>query len=111
MVRVAVNLILGILVWLPVLALAANQETYTIVIKDHQFVPAELKIPAGQKAKLTIENQDATPEEFESHDLNREKIVPGHQHVVVYIGPLRKGRYPYFGDFHPLTTKGVIIAE
>src|SRR5665647_2345769 len=37
-----------------------------LVIKGHRFEPAELKVPAGQRVKLTVHNQDPTPEEFES---------------------------------------------
>ena len=82
-----------------------------LVIKDHKFVPAELKVPANKKVKLVIENQDATAEEFESYELNREKVVPPKGQVSVFVGPLKPGRYPFFGDFHKETAKGVLIAE
>ncbi len=88
----------------------AKDEVYRIKIKDHQFFPNELKIPAGRKVKILVENQDPTPEEFESYDLNREKVVSGHVEITLYVGPLKAGRYPYFGDFHPDTAKGVIVA-
>ena len=92
-------------------ALADNGNTYTITIKDHMFSPTELKIPAGQKVKITIDNQDSTPEEFESHDLNREKIINGASKGIVFVGPLEPGKYSYFGEFHEDTAQGVIIAE
>ena len=82
-----------------------------LVIKEHQFVPAELKVPANKKVKLVIENQDATAEEFESYELNREKVVPPKGQVAVFVGPLKPGRYPFFGDFHKETAQGVLIAE
>ncbi len=91
-------------------ALAADPE-YTLTIRDHRFEPPELRVPAGKKIRLTIDNQDAAAEEFESHELNREKIVPGRSKAVVYIGPLDPGRYPFFGDFNPAVTRGVLIAE
>ncbi len=50
---------------------AENVAEFTITIKDHKFIPEETTIPAGKKVKLIIDNQDATPEEFESHDLHR----------------------------------------
>ena len=69
------------LAFAPVFAMAADTEV-TLVIKDHHFVPSEVRVPAGQKVKLIVENQDATPEEFESHELNREKIIEiGRAHV------------------------------
>ena len=89
---------------------AADNEL-TLVIKDHRFEPAELKVPAGQKVKITVKNQDATPAEFESSDLNREKVVGANSEVIVFIGPLDPGRYGYFDDFHRDTTTGTIIAK
>jgi plastocyanin len=82
-----------------------------LVIKNNRFEPAELKIAAGQRVKLTVHNQDATAEEFESHSLNREKIVPPGAKVVVYVGPLQPGRYDFFGEYHEATAKGVLVAE
>jgi len=89
----------------------AEVKEYKIVIKDHLFIPAQTKIPAGQKVKLIIDNQDATPEEFESHDLNREKIISGNSKGIVFVGPLSEGSYKYFGEFNEATAQGVIIAE
>ena len=94
----------------PALAFAADNEI-TLVIKDHKFSPAEVRIPAGKKVKLIIDNQDATPEEFESHELNREKIIPAKSKGTVYIGPLKAGKYPFFGEFNQATARGVVIAE
>jgi plastocyanin len=82
-----------------------------LVIKNNRFQPAELKVPAGQRVKLTVHNQDATAEEFESHSLNREKIVPPGAKVVVYVGPLKPGRYDFFGEYHEATAQGVLVAE
>ena len=89
----------------------ADQSEYTIVIKDHQFSPEELTVPKNQKIKLIIENQDSTAEEFESYDLNREKIVDGNQKITVFIGPLNPGTYEYFGEFHQETAHGTIIVN
>jgi plastocyanin len=102
--------LLPMLLLLPCLALAAEAE-FALTIRDHRFTPAELRVPAGQKIKLTIDNQDATPEEFESHALNREKVIPGKSKASVFIGPLKPGRYSYVGEFNEKTAKGVIIAE
>ena len=98
------------LVLFPALALAADLE-YTLTIRDHRFEPVELRVPAGKKIKLIIDNQDKSAEEFESHELNREKIIPPKSKATVYIGPLSPGRYPFIGEFHEKTANGVIIAE
>ncbi len=82
-----------------------------LVIRDHKFEPAELSVPAGIKIKLLIENQDATPEEFESTELNREKVVVGNGTITVILGPLDAGRYPFFGDFHQETAQGFVVVK
>jgi hypothetical protein len=89
----------------------ADVPEFRIVIKDHRFTPAELTVPAGQKVKLLIENQDPTPEEFESYDFNREKIVPGNGRIVVFVGPLKPGKYEFFGEFNASTARGWIVAH
>ncbi len=91
-------------------AQAADVEA-TLSIRDHKFEPAELTVPAGAKIKLSIENHDATPEEFESHELNREKVVVGNGTITVFVGPLDAGRYPFFGDFHQETAQGVLVVK
>ncbi|MDO8350059.1 MAG: cupredoxin domain-containing protein [Gallionella sp.] len=94
----------------PLAAFAADAD-YTLVIKEHRFQPSELIVPSGKKIKLLIVNQDATPEEFESHALNREKVIAGNSKTTLYIGPLDSGRYPFFGEFHEASATGVIIAR
>lgn len=94
----------------PALAFAADNEI-TLTIKDHKFSPAEVRVPAGKKVKLIIDNQDATPEEFESHELNREKIIPAKSKGTVFIGPLKAGKYPFVGEFNQATARGIVIAE
>ena len=90
---------------------AAPVAEYKLTIRDHRFVPAEITIPAKTKVKLIIINEDASPEEFESHELNREKIVTGKGRITVFLGPLKPGRYPFFGEFNPKTAQGVLIVK
>ena len=89
---------------------AATPE-FEIEIRNHLFQPDVLTIPAGIKVKLIIYNRDPTPEEFESYELNREKVIPGGRKAIVFIGPLAPGRYPFFGEFNPQTALGTIIVE
>ncbi len=93
------------------LACAGEPPEVRLVIRDHRFVPAQVIVPANTKVKLIVVNEDATPEEFESHQLNREKVVLGGGTIPVYVGPLKPGRYPFFGDFHPETAQGVLLAQ
>ena len=90
---------------------SAEENEFTVVIKDHRFTPAELIVPAGQKIRLVVENQDPTPEEFESYQLNREKIVPGNGRIVVFVGPLKPGKYEFFGEFNMATARGWLVAR
>ncbi len=89
----------------------AAEPEVTLVIKNHRFEPAELKVPAGQRIKLLVHNQDSTPEEFESHSLNREKVIPGGAKATIFIGPLKPGRYPFVGEYNETTAKGTVVAE
>ena len=84
---------------------------FEIEIKQHLFYPSELVIPANTKVKLVVKNLDKTPEEFESYELNREKVVMGRRKVTLFIGPLAPGEYPFFGEFHAKTAQGKIIVK
>lgn len=92
-------------------ARAAEIPEYKLVIKDHKFQPAQLTAPADIKFKLLVSNQDATPSEFESNDFNREKIVLPGNTITVFVGPLDKGSYRFFDDFHQGTGNGVLIVK
>ena len=100
----------AILLLLPVAALAADAEVM-LSIKNNRFSPAELHVPAGKKIKLVLDNQDASAEEFESYELNREKVIAANSRGFIFIGPLKPGRYPFFGDFHQQTARGVVVVE
>ena len=90
---------------------ADSMPEFTLVLKNHVYQPSELKIPAGTKFKIIVRNEDATPEEFESTDFGREKIVLPNSSIEVYVGPLKAGTYGFFGDFHQDTAKGRLIVE
>ncbi len=48
---------------------------FMITLKDHQFVPAKVPVPAGVKVQLLIKNEQQGAAEFESTSLHRGKIV------------------------------------
>ena len=89
----------------------AHAQELNLVIRNHQFEPQELRVPAGKRVSIYVANEDATPEEFESATLKVEKIIPGKSKGLVRIGPLAPGRYEFIGEFNADTAKGVIIAE
>jgi len=92
-------------------SLWAQTPIVEIEIRDHLFYPAEFSIPADTKVKLVIINKDNSAEEFESYELNREKVIPAGRKGIVFIGPLRPGIYPFFGEFFPKTAQGKVIVE
>lgn len=82
-----------------------------LVIRDHLFYPSTLEIPADTKVRILIDNQDDTPEEFESYELNREKVIPGKSKAVIFVGPLKPGEYPFFGEFYQKTARGKLVVK
>lgn len=82
---------------------------FKLTIKNNLFYPTEMQVPADVKFRLIIDNQDDEPEEFDSFDLNREKVIFGKRSATIYIGPLKPGEYHYFGEYNPNTARGKII--
>jgi cupredoxin-like protein len=102
---------IGVAGLLTVGAAAAWADDYVLTIKDHRFTPAEIKVPANERVTITVINEDATPEEFESNSMKIEKVIAGKSKGVVRVGPLKPGRYPFIGEYNEATAKGVVIAE
>ncbi len=88
-----------------------SAQELTLTLKDHKFTPSKIKVPANKRLQLTVVNEDATPKEFDSKALKVEKVVPGKSKGIVRIEPLKPGRYPFVGEYHESTAKGVVIAE
>lgn len=99
-----------VLVFLSANALAQEKE-FLIQIKDHEFKPTFITVPANQKFKLIVENLDKTLEEFESVELRKEKLVGAGKKIIIPIEALKPGEYRFFGDFHQKTAQGKIIAK
>ncbi|WPY00395.1 Cupredoxin domain-containing protein [Candidatus Trichorickettsia mobilis] len=106
--RLIVSLSLSI--YSPII-IGANFLEYNISIENHYFQPSIIEIPAGQKIRLTVCNNDKTIEEFESIDLKREKIIPSHTCVHIILAPLKPGKYNFMGEFHQDTANGHIIVK
>ena len=102
---------IGVLLLGAVAPLMAATPIFEIEIRDHLFHPEELVIPANTKVKLIVYNRDSTPEEFESYELNREKVIMGGRKANIFIGPLAPGVYPFFGEFNPKTALGTVVAQ
>jgi high-affinity iron transporter len=90
---------------------ARADDVLKLEFRQHRFVPDHIVVPANVKFKLMVKNNDDTADEFESVDLNREKLVTPGQTVTVFLGPLTPGTYKFFGDFHQDTAQGVMVAK
>lgn len=93
------------------LIVEAKRPEYHLALKNHLFYPAQIIIPANKKVKLVIHNHDNSVEEFDSFDLNREKVIFSKQKSTIFIGPLPVGEYNFFGEYHPNSARGKVIVE
>jgi hypothetical protein len=85
-------------------------EEFKLELKNHLFYPSLIEVPANQKVKLIIHNLDPTPEEFDSFELNREKVIFAGRKATIFIGPLKPGTYSFFGEYNPNTARGEVIS-
>jgi heme/copper-type cytochrome/quinol oxidase subunit 2 len=90
---------------------AEDPLTIEVTLKNHQFSPAEIHVPTGKPVILRITNQDDTVEEFDSTALQVEKVIVGGHYATVRLRPLGPGRYPFMGEYHADTAKGVVVSE
>jgi plastocyanin len=93
----------------PAETLFTQEKNITIEIKNGQFSPSIIELNKSDRITLSIFNQDSDSEEFESLDLNKEKMIMPGKTIKIKLGQLRPGQYKFFGDFHPSTAKGKII--
>jgi heme/copper-type cytochrome/quinol oxidase subunit 2 len=90
---------------------AEDPMTIEVTLKGHQFSPAEIHVPTGKPVILRITNEDDTVEEFDSTALQVEKVIVGGHYATVRLRPLGPGRFPFMGEYHSETAKGVVISE
>jgi plastocyanin len=110
-INATIHFALGLGLWLSLIGTAAAEDGIQIIIKDHRFSPSEVRVKADTKIKLIVTNEDQTVEEFESFSLNRERVVRAGQSITIFLPPLKPGSYDFFGDFHPDSAQGKVIAE
>ena len=105
--------LISLLLLLVLLSLSvwAKRPEYVLELKNHLFYPEKIIIPVNKKVKLIIYNRDDSVEEFDSFDLNREKVIFPKQKAVIFIGPLPAGEYNFFGEFHPNSAQGTVVIK
>lgn len=91
--------------------MADDEPVFKMTIKDHQFQPSTLNLPAGVKVKILIKNLSPEREGFNSFDLNRDKTVSEGEEVTVYLGPLDPGSYKFWSRYHRDTMTGQVIVK
>jgi hypothetical protein len=92
-------------------ARAEDLATYSLVLKNHRFTPAELHVPTGKAFFVTVKNLDDTADEFDMQAPAVEKVIPPGEEGKVRIRPLGPGRFPFTGEFHADTAKGAFVSE
>lgn len=100
-----------VLAALPLAQAWSEEANYVITIKEHRLDPSELEVPAGVEFSLVVKNTDDAAEEFESEDLDLEKIIPPGAEAQFSVGPLEPGSYEVFGEFHEDTARGKIVVK
>ncbi|MQY50802.1 cupredoxin domain-containing protein [Rhodocyclus tenuis] len=105
-------IIAGLLLFAALAPVQAQEiPTFNLTIRAGHFVPDTLEVPAGSKFRLMIKNEGPGAEEFESIELKKEKVLaPGASSFLIFQ-PLKPGTYKFFGDFHPETAQGRIVAK
>ncbi|HYR95817.1 MAG TPA: cupredoxin domain-containing protein [Candidatus Binatus sp.] len=88
----------------------AEEMTVPLAVHDGGFEPARIKTASGAKIRLEVTNRTSSAIEFESFELNRERVIQPGQKVAVYLSGLSAGQYEFFDDFHP-ERKGMLVVE
>ena len=83
---------------------------------------SNLQVPAGQKASITIDNQDSVPHDFAVYESRQAAAdtgdalfaspeVAGGSSLDFSFGPLKKGSYFFQCNIHPTTMTGTVVAQ
>jgi hypothetical protein len=92
-------------------ARAGENPVFIIEFADGAITPQTLEVPAGRPFKLELRNTGASPVEFESLELRKEKVLgPGVTSFIV-IRRLAPGEYRFFDDFHLDAAPALLIAR
>jgi hypothetical protein len=109
--RIRNGSLLGVLIAIAAPQHGSAADPVQLTLANHQFQPDHVTVPAGERLRIELTNQDGTTDEFESYDMKFEKIVVSGGRIAVFAGPLHPGTYKFFDDYHPDTATGTITAE
>jgi len=82
-----------------------------VTIEKNRFQPDEVRVKADTPFLLVVTNRDKGPEEFDILTPRIEKVIPAGKTVRIRFPALKRGAYPFVGEYHNETAKGKIIAE
>ena len=105
---------IAIALWLAAgsgLAAADELLTLKLTARDGRFHPETIEVPADTRFKIIITNKGPGPEEFESDNPRREKVLGAGATSFLIFPALKPGVYPFYGEFHPGTAKGRIVVK
>jgi hypothetical protein len=109
--RMLPTMLAGAFCFVGLAARADDDPVFTIEFHDGKVAPVRIEVPANRRFKIELRNSGATPAEFESNELHKEKVLaPGTTSVLVFR-TLDPGEYPFFDDFHPDAPKAVLVAK
>ncbi|WP_395609979.1 cupredoxin domain-containing protein [Pseudomonas sp. B22129] len=89
---------------------AHADQVITLAVQNHTFSPSTFTVPAGERFRIQLTNNDDSVDEFESYDMKFEKIVVPGNTITVFAGPMHPGTYSFFDDYHPDQAKGTVTA-
>lgn len=92
-------------------ARADEMPTIRIEMKDGAITPLRIEAPANKPFKLELHNTGKTPVEFESIELNREKVLAPQSQSFIVFRKLSPGEYTFFDDFHPDAPKALLVVK
>lgn len=90
---------------------AEDEPVFRIEFRDGTVTPLRVEVPANRRFKVELRNSGATPAEFESNELHKEKVLAPDSTSVLVFRTLDPGEYPFFDDFHPDAPKAVLVAK
>ena len=99
------------MVFPPAATVAANDTTTQLKFEGGHFAPASFNVTAGAPVKLTVLNNSDSAIEFESFELNRERVVQPGASITVLLPKLDPGNYHFIDDFHHDVPQGTITAN
>jgi len=102
--------VFAVLLFSPIVR-AEGGDVPVIRFHDGAVEPGELVVRAQTPLRLRVVNETRDAIEFESFELNRERVVQPGAEIMVYLPALDPGSYKFFDDLHHGAAEGTITAK